>query len=121
MSATDELREMLDERGVEWFESITRKGLTWICQDGKTIRFHPWQHNTLKVSMFDLTPEQAVAATLGAETCRRLPADNYDVTCIVRGRGYEMEFGYWKCSECGTNCFEGARYCMSCGKKVVDE
>ena len=65
MTATDELRALLGERGVEWFESITRKGLTWICQDGKTIRFHPWQHNTLKVSMFDLTPEQAIAATLG--------------------------------------------------------
>lgn len=35
--------------------------------------------------------------------------------------GYEMEFGYWKCSNCGAECFEDAKYCMSCGAKVVDE
>lgn len=79
------------------------------------------------------TPDESIAriATLGSSnctngertngTCHRLPADNFVPTCIVRGRGYEMEVGYWKCSECGTNCFEGARYCMNCGREVVDE
>ena len=117
MSATDELRRLLDERGVEWFESVTRKGLTWIYRDGKAIRFHPWQPDTLKVSMFDLTPEQAVEATLGRGTCRKLPSSG-DAVCIVRRHGYEMEFGYWRCSGCGCECFEGARYCMGCGRKV---
>lgn len=77
------------------------------------------------------TPDESIAriATLGSSnctndertngTCHRLPADNYGTTCIVRGHGYEIEFGYWKCSKCGTNCFEGARYCMNCGAKAI--
>lgn len=51
-------------------------------------------------------------------TCKRLPSDNGE-ECIVIGHGVEMHFGYWKCSECGCNCFEGARYCMGCGAKAV--
>lgn len=54
-------------------------------------------------------------------TCHKLPADNGDMTCTVRNRGFEMEFGYWRCSECGCNCFEGARYCMGCGREAVDD
>lgn len=65
MSATDELRRMLDERGVEWTEGIARPELTQVRIDGKVVKFHPWQPNTLKVSLFDITPEQAIAATLG--------------------------------------------------------
>ena len=54
------------------------------------------------------------------EECHRLPPDN-DSTCVVRHgpTGMQVEFGYWKCSVCGCNCFEGARYCMGCGAKVV--
>lgn len=69
MSATDELRAMLDERGVEWTEGIARPELTQVRIDGKVVKFHPWQPNTLKVSLFDITPEQAVAATIGSCNC----------------------------------------------------
>lgn len=127
MSPIDELCLMLAGRREEFF--VNDFGVNWRyysdphtateCMDGRLI-------------VSGLTPAQAIAATLGdddatsarkgdAGTCRRLPADNYGVTCIVRSHGYEMEFGYWRCSECGTNCFEGARYCMNCGRKVVDE
>ena len=53
-------------------------------------------------------------------TCKRLPATS-DTVCIVERMGCSMEFGYWKCSKCGCECFEGARYCMNCGAKVVPE
>lgn len=65
MSATERVRELLDERGVEWTEGIARPELTQVRIDGKVAKFHPWQPNTLKVSLFDITPEQAIAATLG--------------------------------------------------------
>ena len=106
MSATDELRRLLDERGVEWFESVTRKGLTWIYRDGKAIRFHPWQPDTLKVSMFDLTPEQAVEATLGRGTCK-LTMDGTD--------------GCFGCSECLENIPPLANYCPNCGRKIKED
>lgn len=124
MSATDELRRLLDERGVEWMPSVfDPQHETFYDVNGVgfiVTEFPEIERLSLACDM-RITPAQAIAATLGRETCRRLPADNYGTTCIVRGHGYEMEFGYWKCSECGTNCFEGARYCMNCGAKVVDE
>lgn len=52
--------------------------------------------------------------------CHKLPPDN-NHTCIVRHEptGMTMEFGYWKCSRCGCNCVDGAKYCMNCGARVV--
>lgn len=84
--------------------------------------FRPWPDTVHVVrgrtgEMLRYVPEQAVAATLGPGTCHKLPSSG-DTVCIVRMRGLEMEFGYWKCSECGCECFEGARYCMNCGRKV---
>jgi hypothetical protein len=70
MTATDELRRLLDERGVEWdgesYESCTfwneEKNLAVASEDidGK-----------LWVSQ-SITPEQAIAATLGSEREREL-------------------------------------------------
>lgn len=129
MTATDELRQMLDERGAEWDYGITGATTTRFSVNGIDLTFTPMRDGLVCSTI--LTPEQAIAATLGVDakptqaeslrTCHRLPADNYDEMCIVRSHGYEREFGYWKCSECGTNCFEGARYCMNCGAKVVNE
>lgn len=112
MTATDELRRLLDERGVEWFESVTREGLTWIYRDGKAIRFHPWQPDTLKVSMFDLTPAQAIAATLGSGTC------HYEIAFFGDGKAW------FACSECGGMAsadYDPPKYCPHCGRRVVDE
>ena len=53
-------------------------------------------------------------------TCEPLAADS-DTRCFVRRGSYEREFGYWKCSNCGCECFDGAKYCMECGAKVVRE
>ena len=119
MSATDELRRLLDERGVEWFESVTRKGLTWIYRDGKAIRFHPWQPGTLKVSMFDLTPAQAIELTLGRGTC--VPILNSERDC----RPYLSM--WFVCSECGCRLTENRlgkvwqKFCPNCGRKVIYE
>ncbi len=64
--------------------------------------------------------ERLQAETLGAGECKMLPS-NCGMTCIVRheSTGLEMEFGYWRCSACGCNNFEGAKYCMECGRKAV--
>lgn len=64
MTATDELRHMLDERGVEHRVSAT----------GYSIDIGPYitayanrSDTTLDVSLRNFTPEQAIAATLGKE------------------------------------------------------
>ena len=63
MSATDELRRMLDERGVEWSYG---DGTVSYATDGHWC--HAWAYNddTMCVSMGYFTPEQAIAATLGS-------------------------------------------------------
>ena len=113
MSATDELRRLLDERGVEWAEGIARPELTQVRIDGKVAKFHPWQPNTLKVSLFDITPEQAVAATLGRGTCELVNAaeDLGDGTssCMCYECGYTALDDWW----------DEFKYCPNCGRKVV--
>ena len=132
MTATDEIRRLLDKRGVEWFESVTRKGLTWIYRDGKAIRFHPWQPDTLKVSMFDLTPEQAVEATLGTLTEQAAKDSEKDSD----GRGechntsYRLDESRFHCSECGFGCWvkdvadgrdKVPRHCPNCGRRIKED
>ena len=105
MTATDELRRLLDERGIEWTYG---DGTVSYASDGRW--FHAWAYNddTMCVSMGYLTPAQAVEATLGRGTCRE---------CA----GMEDVF---ECSECGMR-YEGwalkrwALYCPNCGRRVV--
>ena len=77
MSATDELRRLLDERGVEW---TYRDGTMSYASDGRW--FHAWAHNddAMCVSMGYLTPAQAVEATLGSD----LKAENEKLRELVR-------------------------------------
>jgi len=73
MSATDELRRMLDERGVEW--TSPRPGVTWFPDErGMNCKAQPWTVNTFKVSRYHLTPEQAIAVTLGGDECTSVGA-----------------------------------------------
>lgn len=137
MTATDELCELLDERGVEWTEGIARPELTQVRIDGKVVKFHPWQPNTLKVSLFDITPEQAIAATLGSCNCtndctngERTRACNADETetwecvCDQIGRyGKRVTVHMMECSECGhayEHVFGDYEYCPHCGRRVVE-
>lgn len=106
-SATDELRKMLDERGVEYridgdwsteWESSTGDYSSGVdCGDGKLI------------FTGCLTPTQATEVTLGRGTCHDIgPA------------------AVFKCSVCGwcSPVFtfgEGMpEYCACCGREVVD-
>lgn len=54
----------------------------------------------------------------GGGECEMLPQLS-DTVCVVKRKGFEMQFGYWRCSKCGCENFEGAKYCMNCGRKAV--
>ena len=83
MTATEELRRMLDERGVEWHDTKIGKGFITVYEhDG--ITWIVTEHSSGRLSVkgcvkptqghYDgMTPEQAIAATLGActTTCTR--------------------------------------------------
>lgn len=124
MSVTDELRRMLDERGVEWSDSSDENVLhtTWGNMNCWFNEFHDgWMSWGMAMGG---TPEQAIEATLGAGTCRN-----------------ELDEGHFGCSMCGchvrslpfgsTYVSDGKRwystekrtlnYCPHCGAKVVSE
>lgn len=138
MTATERLRELLTERGVEyekadgWWTSWETEGATSIggvvyCEDlgeGLEIRWHI------------ITPEQAIAATLGHSLNNPSMSETLSEqgTCHIIKRLSDSDFiDDWKylCSECG--CFipvnerdedtgdviSAANYCPNCGRRCV--
>ena len=85
MTATDELRRLLDERGVEcrqteWIDGITVK---WRGSDGSEYGARnglSFDGPTGGLVLYDLTPAQAVEATLGSD----LKAENAKLRELVR-------------------------------------
>ena len=148
MTATDELRVLLDERGVEWgnvrndgsesdyltewqFENNQGKAIAieWAVGSGLSVEIH----------RYHLTPEQAIAATLGSCNC----SNNCTNDCTNSERTEtchdEGDPGDFCCSACGVRMFTDTsdtytmiasdgrtiikhpNYCPNCGRKVVDE
>lgn len=71
MSATERLRELLDERGVEWWEGDDERKTHW-CSNGLTWEYLNDENGDAWLGFLgacesDITPEQAIAATLGQE------------------------------------------------------
>lgn len=116
MTATDELRRLLDECGVEWSEPNTMfrdsqtiwdaGAVTWIAIECRSPRLR------VESSTNHLTPEQAIAATLGSGTCKWKPAD------------FITEGDWWN-TECGESFtwepYGVPNYCPNCGAKVVEQ
>ena len=109
-SATERLRAMLDERGVEWTEPNNKARSHTTYWTAGVLRCGAVEFIDGMVSIAstsdDITPEQAIEATLGRGTCRQI----------------ETEEGFIVCSECGAPQPEDytVYYCWCCGRKVVD-
>ena len=70
MTATEELRKLLDEHGVEWMDdSYAQLWCTvWHGSDGKQWRMTENRSGMLtELKAWQTTPEQAIAATLGGD------------------------------------------------------
>ena len=130
MTATEELRRLLDERGVEWRvggETRHNKNTIWECEAG-TAEFYEdlsngstclvLQHRdgmtrlTITSDMTPaerfVTPEQAIAATMERGTCHLLPSSD----------------GGYGCDRCYTwfpSMKEKPRFCPNCGARVVSD
>ena len=109
MTATDELRRMLDERGVEWEDDS--ESIYWDGIDGTSWTAERRRVGDLRLYSIGCTPEQAIEATLGRRTTTR------------HGK-FRTKYGRSvPCCEC---CGYGIgderwHYCPSCGAEVVDE
>ena len=116
MTATEELRRLLDERGVEWWEASPCKTKWNSPVLGGTVAVREWNGKmVLDAGYENVTPAQAIDATLGRGTCRNV--------------GYYIDGTRFKCSACGYNGWvkwasDGMdrvpHYCPNCGRRVVD-
>jgi len=114
VSATDELRRMLDERGVEWDYGITGAATTRFSANGIDLTFTPMRDGLVCSTI--LTPEQAIAATVGHGTCHDK-------------NGFDPEIGF-ECTVCGAmvDCYMVTpvdtghevqlKFCPNCGRRV---
>ena len=115
MSATDELRRLLDERGVEWRGGLPTE--TMVEADGLDLLYVALPDGRVRAFIRNyLAPERAVEATLGRGTCR-----------MCKRKGYDREYlHHYECSECGEEVLrssvmgesEPPRFCPECGRRV---
>lgn len=127
MSATDELRRMLDERGVEWYEPTAKPNTTWFPDSfGINCRVKPWGE-VLQVKRYGLTPKNAIAVTLGGGECEMDVLDTGNEAAyehyeyIMHCANCHHEFGYVQYNEDGdTWQDEKPNYCPHFGLKVVN-
>jgi hypothetical protein len=114
VNPTDELRAKLDELGVEYDTYDLpngEHGLSWI--DGNDIEWEVVQQGeNFRIHALQLvTPEQAIAATVGAGTCELInAADDLGEgtsSCMCSKCGYTALDDWWDEFKCCPNC--GAR------------
>lgn len=108
MSATDELRRLLDERGVEWGTGFGGHTL-WTGRHGIEWRWDK-QEGILAMYSHAITPEQAIEATLGR-------------TCEVEDTSFdELDMYPHTWLSCGHHTLlmpSEINYCPECGARVV--
>lgn len=105
MTATERLRQLLDERGVEWH------GTGSVYGDDFDATESVWKDDALDVTLYGVSPEHAVEATLGRGTCK------------VEGSIDYGEFGCWQYDlSCGCRILwpdsEPPAFCPECGRRV---
>ena len=141
MTATDELRRLLDERGVEWESADFIEPIAETQWGNNCYIDYPELSPYLTISY--CTPEQAIAATLGRGTCKLEGfADvRFSVDYEVEGYAVGSSIDYAtleECSSCGAyvieppafhhvltcdgdEIYQPYNYCPNCGAKVVEQ
>lgn len=82
MSATDELRQLLDERNVEWWKpyeptASDERWTHWRSSDGALVTALEYGDGRVALSMV-LAPEQAITATMASDEIEVLNNELYD-------------------------------------------
>lgn len=122
MTATDELRKLLNERGVEHsdFASAYRLSTRWQDNSRRVI-----EHQLRKDAdigdmgiVRNLTPEQAIEATLGRGECKNVSDPPEGFYCSSCGWGDFAEPSHLLTTAKFTDNDGGPNYCPNCGKPV---
>lgn len=127
MTGIEELCSMLDEREIEHtdFGGMTE----WSNGDGRICRAYTrLEPLTVDVAMIAVTPEQAIAATLGPEVCHTVAMDCFGNPPYNQS-GLNGNSTACGCSECGApwstvGLFRGNQLrhnfkaCPICGRRI---
>ena len=97
-SSTEILRKLLDERGVKYYDMQNRGIWFGISEDGKDHKYEAFEQTDglIEIDVFDLTPEQAIAATLGCDDDYEAKMDA--LLCRLtngkwsKSRAYDLDF-----------------------------
>lgn len=130
MSATEVLRRMLDERGVEWmdvspFPSMKPWKTSYVSFTGEEITLSCYDEpKWIMGTMVFHTPEQAIAATLGSCNCSN--SERTDGTCQVdTTENWLPAERYHRCKRCGAffavldaSSDIPPHFCPNCGRRV---
>ena len=121
MTASDELLRLLNKRGVEWQESYDDASDLhyFFWQVGKVeASFCAWGKSSTHFEAFDMSPTQAIEATLGRGTCTVEGSHSYDT---ADGPKWYIELSCHTLDEWPDK--EPPLYCPWCGARVevVDE
>lgn len=117
MTATEELRALLDAKGAEWWP--LGSDMTECVVDDMRIKYRQVGRGLIVSTCTEgtVTPAQAVEATLGRGTCQVETTENW----LPAER-------YHRCKECGAffAVLDAShdippRYCPNCGRKVVTD
>ena len=111
VTPTDEIRARLDELGVEYTANDAKhvKETCWPYMGELMAVFAEYDNGTTRFvcDTWCFTPEQAIAATVGAGTCKRVYHPNrITKTCTCSNCGYGASDERWA-------------YCPKCGHKYV--
>ena len=129
MTETEKLRRLLDERGVEWQDKEGPFPITaWESNDVIWVA-KAYRTGVFSVETRPVTPEQAIAATLGSGECRTVQMDCFG-NPPYNTSGLNGNSTACGCSECGApwstvgmfrgNVFKhNFKACPICGRKVV--
>ena len=136
MTATDELCRLLDEADIEYKVTSCHlcSSTEWECDLGNAVFYEVHTNGYTRVTIhykdgmthFQITsnlkpperyvtPEQAIAATVGRGTCHLRPWE------------MERDTGFYDCMECDCGYVADVgdwaewHFCPNCGRKVVDE
>lgn len=116
-SATERIRALLDERGVEWSATVGANGTIWTHWDAfNGQRIHAMDNEDGTVEIFDqwnLTPAQAIAATLGLGTCKNTAPSYLDFLCS------ECGFVHYHSDENDSGDGNEWHFCPNCGRRIV--
>ena len=136
MNAINELKAMLDERGVKYRDNVYSCNTQWMSLNRGAAYASQCKHDEslLELTVYTVTPQQAIDATLGRGECQECHAteQNYNHCKYSTNRGWcddecelqetcddYVHIRWCRCSVCGAEVLAyPANFCPNCKRQV---